>query len=87
MGRPFSRAPLPALGREQLLGHRVVDDADLDAPSISSAIDTQKSARPCAKLVVPSSGSMIQRQRAGAARPARAAPSSPRTSCDGNRAR
>ena len=40
IGAPFSRAPAPALGGEQLLARRIVDGGDLDA-----AVDLERERR------------------------------------------
>ena len=49
-----------AAGGEQLLAHRVVDHRVLEPAALTwQAIDTANTGKPCRKLVVPSSGSMI----------------------------
>ncbi len=68
---------LAALGDEEFVVRRIVGQRrDDGAVALSSAIDTAKCGMPCRKLVVPSSGSTIQRWLLSA--PSRAPPSSPR---------
>ena len=67
--RPFSHAPTPASAVNSSLPVGIVDRRRPSAsPSISSASEAQKIGTPCAKLVVPSSGSNTQRCRAPARR-------------------
>ena len=70
-----------ARGRVELLAHRVVHDARArGGRGIRRAIDTAKTGKPCRKLVVPSSGSMIQTNSSPPLRPL-SSPRNPWSGC------
>ena len=78
--RAVEPGAVAALGGEQLAPGRIVDRRrPTGTPSISSASDEQKIGRPCAKLVVPSTGSNTQQYSGIASRSATAENSSPST--------
>jgi hypothetical protein len=58
--RSFRKAPRPREAIEQVVARGVVDHGLLHLAAVASAIDTAYTGKPCRKLVVPSSGSMIQ---------------------------